>query len=248
MTKPLGYILYEGPSMIDGQPIVVILTGIDGSSNRKTGSMLQTYILRSDVHPIDAVRMGDDESICGSCEHRPILARSTGKPPCYVEVGKGPSMVWQAYKRGRYTRLPIWQIARLIAARVLRIGTYGDPAAAPIRVWQGLIVYVASWTGYSHQWRIIDAEWQYLVMASVDSEVDRIDAKLAGWRTFRVSIGIDPQMGEISCFASKESGARTTCIDCRLCKGTQIAAKDIVIADHGLGHKRRVIAISTMGA
>lgn len=233
--------------MIDGQPIAVILTGIDGSSNRKTGPMLQTYILRSDVHPIDAVRMGDDESICGSCEHRPILARSTGKPPCYVEVNKGPSMVWQAYKRGRYARLPIYQIARLIAARVLRIGTYGDPAAAPIRIWQGLIVYVTGWTGYSHQWRTIDAAWQYLVMASVDSETDRIDAKLAGWRTFRVSIGVDPQKGEISCPASKESGAKTICINCRLCKGKQIESKDIVIADHGLGHKRRVIAISTLG-
>jgi len=246
--KPLGYILYEGPSMIDGAPIVVILTGLSGSSNRKTGSMLQTYILRADVSPLEAIRTGDDESICGLCEHRPSLARSTGKAPCYVEVGKGPMMVWRAYKAGRYARLPVWQIARLIAARVLRIGTYGDPAAAPIRVWQRLIVYVSGWTGYSHQWRTISADWQHLVMASVDSEPDRLDAKAMGYRTFRVSIGIDRQSGEISCPASKESGARTTCIDCRLCKGTQISARDIVIADHGLGHKRRVIAISTMRA
>jgi hypothetical protein len=80
-------------------------------------------------------------------------------------------------------------------------------------------------------------------MASADSVSDRRDAKLAGWRTFRVSIGIDRQDGEISCPASKEAGARTTCIDCRLCKGTQISAKDIVIADHALGHKRRVIQL-----
>lgn len=242
--KALGYILYEGPSEIDGAPIVVIMTGINGSSNRKTGSMLQTYILRADVSPLDALKSGDDESICGSCEHRPILARSTGKAPCYVEVGKGASMVWQAYKRGRYARLPLHVVARLIAARVLRLGTYGDPAAAPIRVWQAIVVYVAGWTGYSHQWRQLGIEWQMLVMASVDSESDRLDAKSSGWRTFRVSIGIDTQPGEISCPASKESGARTTCIDCRLCKGTQIAAKDVVIADHGLGHKRRVIQLS----
>lgn len=244
MNKPLGYILYEGPSEIDGEPIVVIMTGIDGSSNRKTGSMLQTYILRSDVHPLAAIKSGEDESICGSCEHRPILARSTGKAPCYVEVGKGPSMVWKAYKAGRYVRLPLYAVARLIASRVLRLGTYGDPAAAPIRVWNSLVIYVAGWTGYTHQWRILSADWQLLVMASVDSESDRIDAKSAGWRTFRVSIGVDPQIGEISCPASKEAGARTTCIDCRLCKGKQIAARDIVIADHALGHKRRVIALA----
>jgi hypothetical protein len=133
----------------------------------------------------------------------------------------------------------------MIASRVLRLGTYGDPAAAPIRVWQSVTVYVAGWTGYSHQWRSLSADWQYLVMASADSVSDRRDAKLAGWRTFRVSIGIDRQDGEISCPASKESGARTTCIDCRLCKGTQIAAKDIVIADHALGHKRRVIQLQS---
>ena len=243
MSKPLGFILYEGPSKIDGLPIVVILTGLSGSSNRKTGSMLQTYILRSDVHPLDAIKTGDDASICGDCEHRPILARETGQAPCYVEVGKGASMVWKAYQAGRYVRLPLHVIARMIAARVLRLGTYGDPAAAPIRVWQAVTVYVAGWTGYSHQWRNLSADWQYLVMASADSVSDRQDAKLAGWRTFRVSIGIDRQVGEISCPASKEAGARTTCIDCRLCKGTQIAAKDIVIADHALGHKRRVIQL-----
>ena len=243
MSKPLGYILYEGPSEIDGAPIVVIMTGLSGSKNSKTGAMLQTYILRSDVHPLDAIKTGDDESICGDCEHRPVLARKTGKAPCYVEAGKGPSMVFKAYQAGRYVRLPLHVIARMIAARMLRLGTYGDPAAAPIRVWQAVTVYVAGWTGYSHQWRNLSADWQYLVMASADSVSDRQDAKLAGWRTFRVSIGIDRQDGEISCPASKESGARTTCIDCRLCKGTQIFAKDIVIADHALGHKRRVIQL-----
>jgi hypothetical protein len=244
MSKPLGYIAYEGPSAIDGQPIVVIVTGLSGSSNRKTGSMIQTFILRQDVHPLEALRSGDDESICGQCEHRPALVRAgNGKAPCYVDVSRAPAAVWRAYRRGRYLKAPTHVIARAIAGRVLRIGTYGDPAAAPVRVWQGLTVYVAGWTGYSHQWRILDREWQLLVMASADSADDRADAKLAGWRTFRVSIGLDRQDGEISCPASKEAGARVTCIDCKLCRGAQIAARDIVIADHALGHKRRVIQL-----
>jgi hypothetical protein len=243
--KPLGFILYEGPSQIDGLPIVVILTGLDGSSNRKTGSMLQTYILRSDVHPLNAIKSGADESICGDCQHRPVLARETGDAPCYVEVGKGPSMVFKAYQAGRYVRLPLHVVARIIAGRVLRLGTYGDPAASPIRVWNAVTVYVAGWTGYTHQWRILGREWMLLLMASADSAADRADAKSAGWRTFRVSIGLDRQDGEISCPASKEAGARVTCIDCKLCRGAQIAARDIVIADHALGHKRRVIQLQT---
>jgi hypothetical protein len=206
--------------------------------------MIQTFILRQDVHPLEALRSGDDESICGQCEHRPALVRAgNGKAPCYVDVSRAPAAVWRAYRRGRYLKAPTHVIARAIAGRVLRIGTYGDPAAAPVRVWQGLTVYVAGWTGYSHQWRILDREWQLLVMASADSADDRADAKLAGWRTFRVSIGLDRQDGEISCPASKEAGARVTCIDCKLCRGAQIAARDIVIADHALGHKRRVIQL-----
>jgi hypothetical protein len=81
-------------------------------------------------------------------------------------------------------------------------------------------------------------------MASADSAADRADAKSAGWRTFRVSIGIEVDDGEISCPASKEAGARVVCIDCKLCRGAQIAARDIVIADHALGHKRRVILLA----
>ena len=245
MSKPLGFIAYEGPSLIDGAPIVVIVTGLSGSSNRKTGSMIQTFILRQDVHPLEALKSGQDESICGQCEHRPALVRAgNGKAPCYVDVSRAPAAVWRAYKRGRYLKAPTHVIARAIAGRVLRIGTYGDPAAAPIRVWNAVTVYVAGWTGYTHQWRILGREWQLLVMASADSPSDREDAKSAGWRTFRVSIGLDRQDGEITCPASKEAGARTTCIDCKLCRGAQIAAKDIVIADHALGHKRRVILLA----
>ena len=43
--------------------------------------------------------------------------------------------------------------------------------------------------------------------------------------------------------ASAESGKKTTCENCMLCAGTSKAAKDIVIADHALGHKKRVINI-----
>ncbi len=65
-TKPLGFIAYEGPSMIDGAPIVVIVNKIDnGSDNEKTGAIVQTFIIRSDIGPIDALNTGADAAICG---------------------------------------------------------------------------------------------------------------------------------------------------------------------------------------
>jgi hypothetical protein len=52
MSKPNGYIIYEGPSQLAGQadvPIVAILP-LD-SANPKTGPMHQLWILRSDMPP-----------------------------------------------------------------------------------------------------------------------------------------------------------------------------------------------------
>ena len=45
-------ILWEGASRLDSVPIVVIATGIDSpSKNRKTGEMVQCWILLRDVSP-----------------------------------------------------------------------------------------------------------------------------------------------------------------------------------------------------
>ena len=44
-----GFIMYQGPSMLDGAPIVVIATM--STSNVKTGQMVQTWILRADINP-----------------------------------------------------------------------------------------------------------------------------------------------------------------------------------------------------
>ena len=63
--KQRGFILYDGPSVLDGQPIVVIATM--ETSNRKTGQMVQTWIIRSDISPTDAAKIGLDSSVCGHC-------------------------------------------------------------------------------------------------------------------------------------------------------------------------------------
>jgi hypothetical protein len=248
--KTLGYVVYEGPSSIDGAPIAVICT-LD-SANDKTGNMVQTWILRTDVNPVEALQTGADASICGECPHRPILARATGDAPCYVQVAKAPLGIWHAYHRGRYDRVSPRAAARLLSGRTIRIGSYGDPFAAPYSVWWEVTRFAAGWTGYTHQWRVAPVEWAYLVMASVDSTGERDIAHAMGWRTFRVSVGVDVRPGEISCPASDEGGNRVQCIDCKLCAGQQKRAKDIVIADHATGAATRVarrtiaIAVATI--
>jgi len=100
--------------------------------------------------------------------------------------------------------------------------------------------------GYSHQWQNpkFDAEaWGPLVMASADTLEQRNKAKERGLRTFRVGFGDEllKVMGEAVCPASAEAGKKTTCADCRLCGGTSIKAKDIVIRDHAVGFKGRTV-------
>ena len=241
-----GVILYEGPSMLDGQPVVVIATGIrTGSTNAKTGAMIQTYILRSDIPPIDAVKTGEDVSICGGCVHR---GDGTGKGrSCYVTLMHGPRGVWAAYKRGSYPKLLVAR-AGTFAGRMVRLGTYGDPAAVPASLWREVLMHASGWTGYTHQWRSIDAAlWHPLVMASADSEQDMADAHALGYRTFRVTpVGVGPIKGlEIVCPASHEAGQKVECIDCKACMGTSAKARvSIQIMAHGTG-KRHVHSLSS---
>ena len=49
-----GMVVFEGKSRIDGAPIVVILTALNGSMNTKTGHMVQSYIMRADIDPVKA--------------------------------------------------------------------------------------------------------------------------------------------------------------------------------------------------
>src|SRR5882724_6636298 len=102
-TKPSGHIIYSGPSLLDGSPIVVV--AIIKSKNTKTANMIQTYIIRSDMDPREANRTGADFAICGHCPHRGMAtAVVTGlakKRTCYVLLGQGPLVVFRTMQRGR---------------------------------------------------------------------------------------------------------------------------------------------------
>lgn len=233
----IGGVLYEGPSMLDGSPIVVIITGFRGSTNGKTGRMLQTWIMRADMDPGEAVQSGQDGAICGDCPQR----RSQGGA-CYVVVEQAPLAVWRAWKAGRYED---WREAfphGALAGRSVRFGSYGDPAAVPANVWRRVREQkLAGWTGYTHQWRKA-FNLRLFLMASVDSEEEQRQAQRMGWRTFRVLDAISPNVtsDEVECPSEV-----TTCEACGLCRGRSRVAKSVAIEPHGylIGRVRRRLPV-----
>ena len=229
-----GFVFYDGPSLIDGAPIIGI--AVLESSNVKTGNMVQTYILRADMAPLAAIASGDDASICGDCAHRGDKQTKRART-CYVDVAKSVQSVFAAWVRGAYPQVAPSDGARIVANRVVRIGSYGDPAAIPARHWRALIRRAAGHTGYTHQWR----QWfarglRAIVMASADSAQDRDMARAMGWRTFRVRTADEPLAArEIVCPASPEGGDRRQCITCQACDGAPrgAAQASVAIIVHG---------------
>ena len=93
--KPLGIILYQGPSLLDSKQIVVIANTLNKSENEKTGNMIQCWILRADIPPILAQKLGMDFSICGDCKLKHFNS-------CYVNLAHGPEQIYDAFHRRRY--------------------------------------------------------------------------------------------------------------------------------------------------
>ena len=225
-----GFVAYQGPSEIDGKPIKAVVTGTTTpSANVKTGDMLQLFIMPMASKPSDAIRNGDDASVCGDCVHRPSVAKTNGKAACYVEVGKSVNAVYKA-------QYPLHAEAK--RKPPIRLGAWGEPTAMPFETVARLTT--DGHTGYTHQWRTCDPRFKQYLMASVDSAAEYAQATAIGWRTFRVRKHDAPTLeNESVCPASKEGGQRVQCDSCGLCKGATIAARNIVIADHGLMDSRR---------
>lgn len=240
-----GAVLWEGPSEIDGGPILLVASNLTGTRvgshlNRKTGDTVATWILRQDVSPFDALKSRADVSICGTCPLRPQGPPGTMKMrACYVHPGMADN-IWQAWRRGRYQRIADLPPEPL-GGRVVRLGSYGDPAALPRYVLDHILSGTRGHLGYTHAWRR-RPDLKDVVMASVDSPEEQEEARTAGWRTFRTRLADERLLpGEIVCPASAEGGRRTTCLRCQLCDGAH--------ARRGVrdGDPRRSIAIIAHG-
>jgi hypothetical protein len=258
--------LWEGPSEIDGSPIMVIATGLKKSKNSKTGAMIQTWILRSDITPVAAVHSGADSSVCGHCPHRGQLIHNISgeikntKRSCYVLEFNAPQSIYASVKRGnipsaqdiaRDLGLPVSEvIADIGSGELVRMGAYGDPAAVPAHVWRALLSQSLGFTGYTHQWRELETTrgpsaasfFRAHLMASADSAKAAQAAHALGWRTFRVKTRDDLKLkNEASCPASAESGHKLTCSTCLACGGGRKRGS-IVINAHGSTSRARYAA------
>lgn len=232
-----GAIIWEGASEIDGAPIMVIATGIKGASrNAKTGSLIQTWILRADVAPNEAVHTGADESICGACPHRgEIVDGKNVNRSCYVTVFQAPLSVYRTAVAGKYPRLSLEESAALLAGLNVRLGAYGDPAAVPFDVWDSVLAQSARGTGYTHQWKAADSRFARYCMASADNAQEAQEAQAMGYRTFRVGTFAEKAArGEFLCPASEQAGKKVNCAQCLACGGTDSPNKaSVFIPAHG---------------
>ena len=236
---PQGVVVYDGPSMLDGSPILGIVTY--ESSNTKTGPMGQLWIIRADVDPQAASAKGLDGAVCGGCVHRGriVLRRVKGRlvsvlvgRSCYVTLWQGPAAVYASWVRGGYRAVSTrGDLERAGAGIDMRLGAYGDPAALPSTVVLSLIRHATGWAGYTHQWRSARFAWlKGTVMASCDSELDLARARAAGWGTFTVTPADAPAPAGTELCANSVTGVK--CIDCLACDGS---ARHITIPAHGAG-------------
>lgn len=226
-------VIYDGPSMINGEPILGILTR--ASTNIKTGEMDQLWILRADMSPVEASRTGADACICGGCPHRGRMVDGVlvGRS-CYVTLFQGPRAVFDAWLRGVYrAAASMAEVRRAGEGRHVRLGAYGDPAALPAPIVRALVSRASGWTGYTHQWRSerLAGGLRDILMASCDTPADVERARLMGWATFTVvPQGAAMPAGIEEC-ANSRTG--TTCRDCLACDGR--SGRHIGVYAHGAG-------------
>lgn len=241
VEKPNGLILYKGPSLINGKPIVVIATNLSKpSDNRKTGDFIQTYIIPNNgLKPTENYQSGGDEAVCGDCIHRKIGGFQT----CYVNLAFGPNQVFKAFLAGKYPVFNTQIHSDLFKNRLIRLGAWGDPSSVDYSVWKQICDISGKWTGYTHQWRKCDQNLKTLCMASVETVAQMVKAKSMGWKTFRVRRSDEPiQPGEFLCPASAEAGKRLKCETCLACKGNRYNNSNAVtpvIVSHGLDWKSK---------
>lgn len=203
------YIIHQTPE------IVAIVTL--GTSNRKTGNMLQIWILDARMKPSESRATGADAlNQCAGC----AFASNKG---CYVDP-RALASIFGAWQRGSYSPLemgsPEW--AQLFDNADVRLGAYGNPSKLPIGMLSDICERSRMHTGYFHDWaQMPESEavaYGKFLMASC--ELDTVTkAQAIGLRTFTVvpkNLPVPPQLG-IECLSDSKG---MQCIECGLCDGT----------------------------
>ena len=249
MRLPLGCIVAEGKSRFDNSALVAVATGLRiRSNNRKTGPVIQIYVLQKDVVPSSALSTGEDRSICGNCIHRKLALGS-----CYVDVVRGADQVWKSLKSGNYSPLNN-DVFDALPNACFRLTAYGDCAALPFDAWEKFLSLISKTKctvlGYTHQWAKCEKEFQNFCMASVESTEEQRRASALGWRTFRIRLPGSPMtVNEVQCPADTHADVKTlcgvdkgsvTCDTCRQCDGGK-SGNNISLYPHGINYRQRAL-------
>ena len=246
--QPRAGVIYRGPSLINGQPIIAVAVFPEKGANAKTGAVVQTYILCDNGQtPQEANKTGNDSAICGDCPHKGTPNPSSPQKlaegrTCYVQM-QGVAAVYRSLKNGKYEDLTTNDVQALGRNRFVRLGSYGDPLAVPAGAWDDLLRDSSGHTAYTHQAQTLpDHGTLSRCMVSADNPAQAIESQSKGFRTFRVIPVKEWQSkqseslldSEIICPATNEGGNRTQCRFCKLCNGdTYNRGKSIAVVAHG---------------
>jgi len=223
MKKPTGYVIYEGSSLLNGEPIVAILTL--KSANVKTGDVATVWYLHQNINPIEAKQTGADKAICGSCPHM--------KGSCYVQVYQAPNNIFKSYKKGIYPKEKPENLVGMFSS--IRFGGYGDSASVPTPVNKSLITdNLKTVLGYTHQWKskTFDPENLDFCQASVDTlkDVELFKRKFPNKFYFRVTRNIDKALPINEVVCKNVVDPTIKCNTCGICNGNKA---NVVVPVHG---------------
>lgn len=200
----------------------LVFTALNGSSNRKTGDMIQTYLL-------DRETLTSEPSVFGAkCSACPMVNK------CYVSRDKMSVRSALARllgeERTSYAHATLADVLPLLRGRKVRLGTYGDPSALPLADLKAIVNSAQGHTGYTHFWREIDTEYSAYLMASVEDSSAELLAQGLGYRSFRV-ITQETTERDVSSVAVEclNSSVGLTCADCLLCSGTSGRGRKVSI-------------------
>jgi hypothetical protein len=191
-----------------------------GTTNAKTGDMIQIWIMDRNLHPVESIRTGKDSSLqCAGCP----LASGSG---CYVSPL--PLMaIWRKFTRNEYPHLNIFSSEwnAFWKGKSVRFGAYGNPSLLPLPVVESIAKLAKRHTGYFHNWKELSSEeakaYGRFFMASCEPwNVQH--AKSLGLRTFTVLPEGKAPEGSLECLADSRG---LTCAECGLCDGTERSAK-----------------------
>ena len=201
-------------------------TALNGSENRKTGNMVQTYL-------IDKERLISEPKTFGAkCEQCPMVDK------CYVSrdklsVRKALVKLTQG-EATSYAFATLDEVLPLLQGRLVRLGTYGDPSAIPLDDLKRICESAKGHTGYTHFWREIDTDYSAYLMSSCESLSDELLSNALGYRAFRVLLD-DQETHEttqksVQCL---NASVGLTCAECLLCSGTKgKGSSNIYIHEH----------------